>query len=474
MALDPSIITSGQQVKLPTLGDLVALQASQAQYQQAQQGTQLNAVKLQQAQRGLKAQSTLADLYRQNTGPDGTVNTPAISQGMAAAGFGDQVPDLQEQGQKLALGAQQVQAGATANSASDFALKKQKVDTINQSLSSLLSDPNTTPNSVVQHISSWVDQGLIDPNTGAQMVQKVPGPQGLRQWLVQAALQGQSVDKQLSAMAPTDQRIDTGGQIVQGQAPSEVTRLVNPNAPGFTPVGPAINKTMSPDQAAMLKMKQTQMFSPDDGDLLATLAEHGISLPAGMRSKEQQLATVRALRVQNPDLSNDEIATKIGTGQINFNSDKKAATVAAGQEGKVSTAVNELGPMGDQALAASAAVPRGSFVPFNKLIQMADSSISDPNLLTLKIKLNALNNAYNVLSARGGTDAGSRAHVAQLFSSANSPEGVAALVAGLKQEGAVAQAAAAKASHVGTPPAAAAPTDVPPDIAAILAKHGGG
>lgn len=465
MALDPSIITSGQPVKLPTLADLVALQASQAQLQNSQQSNQLNALKVQQGQRGIRAQQTLADLYRQNTGPDGTVNAPAVTQGMAAAGFGDQVPDLQEQAQKL-------QSGQTTNDAATLNLHQQRLGIVDQKLSGLLAKPGVNQNDVISSVNDLVNQGIIDAPTGAQMVKAIPGPNQLRPWLVQKALETQTAAQQLAAMAPADQRIDTGGQIVQGQAPSEVTRLTNPNAPGFTAVGPAIPKTMSPDQAALLKMKQSTMFSPDDGDLLATLAEHGISLPAGMRSKEQQLATVRALRVQNPGLSNDDIATKIGTGQINFNSDKKSATVAAGQEGKISTAVNELGPMGDQVLAASAAVPRGSFVPANKLLQMADSAISDPALLTLKTKLNALNNAYNVLSARGGTDAGSRAHVAQLFSSANSPEGVAALVTALKQEGAVAQGAAAKASHVGAP--AAVPTDVPPDIAAILAKHGGG
>lgn len=190
-------------------------------------------------------------------------------------------------------------------------------------------------------------------------------------------------------------------------------------------------------------------FTAEAGDLLSSLAAKGVALPAGMRSRQQQVATLNGLIRKYPGMTSDDIATQIANGQINFGSDKKAATVAAGQEGKVSTAVNELSTFGDQALAASANVPRTAFIPANQLMQMADSSISDPNLLTLKLKLNALNNAYNVLSARGGTDAGSRAHVAQLFASATGDEGIRALVKGLKEEGAAAQGAAAKASHVG-------------------------
>lgn len=213
-------------------------------------------------------------------------------------------------------------------------------------------------------------------------------------------------------------------------------------------------------------------FNEQSGALLASLAAKGVSLPAGMRSKEQQIATVNGLLAKFPDKSPDDIAEAIANGQINFGSDKKSATVAAGQEGKVSTAVNELSLFGDQALAASAKVPRGNFIPATKLLQMADSSISDPNLLTLKLKLNALNNAYNVLSARGGTDAESRKHVSQLFASATGPEGIEALVKGLKEEGAGAKTAAREASHVS--PGTSAPGAVPDDIAALLKKHGGG
>lgn len=208
-------------------------------------------------------------------------------------------------------------------------------------------------------------------------------------------------------------------------------------------------------------------FTPQMGDLLASLASKGVALPAGMRSRQQQVATLGGIINKYPGMSNDDIASQIANGQINFGSDKKAATVAAGQEGKVSTAVNELATFGDQALTASAAVPRGSFIPINQLMQMADSSISDPALLTLKLKLNALNNAYNVLSARGGTDAGSRAHVAQLFASATGDEGVRALVKGLKEEGAAAKSSARDASHMGGADNKSAPTPQSAPAAAI-------
>jgi hypothetical protein len=176
----------------------------------------------------------------------------------------------------------------------------------------------------------------------------------------------------------------------------------------------------------------------------------------------------------------DDIAEKIATGQINIGAERKETTTAAGQAGKVAVAVEELGTFGDQVLAASGAIPRGQFIPINKLIQMTDAQLSDPALINLKVKMQSLNNAYDQLAARGGTDAEKRAHIAQLFNTAASPEGVAALVSAIKDEAKAAQEAARKATQRRPHETSQAPgpgtgaSDVPDDIAALLAKHGAG
>jgi hypothetical protein len=187
-------------------------------------------------------------------------------------------------------------------------------------------------------------------------------------------------------------------------------------------------------------------FSGNRSELLAALASKGVSLPAGLRSQSQMAATIDGLLAKYPQNTPDEIADKIATGQVDFGAAKKETQIAAGQAGKVAVAVNELSTFGDQVADASKAVPRGSFIPFNKLMQMTDAQISDPALINFKVKMQSLNNAYDTLAARGGTDADKRAHIAALFNTATSQEGVDALVKALKDEGRAAKEAADKAT----------------------------
>jgi hypothetical protein len=458
MALDPSIILQARQPQLPNPMELAQHAATLRQLGLQSQASQLG---IEQSQRNLAQEKTLADLYRNNVDPTtGQVDQAGVIGGMAGAGLGEKIPAYQK---SLA----DASKSQTDQQTAEFDLHKKKLDLVGGTLASLVQKPDLTTQDAIDALSGLTQQGVISSQQGAQVARALPGnPQQLRAFLIQQGLKAMDVSKQLDAqikMRPIYNEQDRGAVINEG--------TIDPMT-GQRTAGTNVAKEMTPDQKAKLKLIEDRgTFTATSGDLLASLSAKGISLPAGMRSKEQQIATLNGLLRKYPNLSPDEIAENIGNGQINFGSDKKAATVAAGQEGKVSTAVNELGIFGDQALAASAKVPRGSFIPANTLMQMADSSISDPNLLTLKLKLNALNNAYNVLSARGGTDAESRKHVAQLFSAATGPEGVEALVKGLKEEASGAKSAARGASHVG--PTATPDTSVPPDIAALLAKHGG-
>jgi hypothetical protein len=456
MPLDPSITLQARQPQLPNPIELAQHAATLRQLGLQSQASQLG---IEQSQRSLAQEKTLADLYRNNVDPTGQVNQQGVITGMASAGLGEKIPAYQK---SLA----DASKSQTDQQTAEFDLHKKKLDLVGGTLASLVQKPDLTTQDAIDALSSLTQQDVISSQQAAQVARALPGnPQQLRAFLIQQGLKAMDVSKQLDAqikMRPIYNEQDRGAVINEG--------TIDPMT-GQRTAGANVAKEMTPDQKAKLKLIEDRgTFTATSGDLLASLSAKGISLPAGMRSKEQQIATLNGLLRKYPDLSPDEIAENIGNGQINFGSDKKAATVAAGQEGKVSTAVNELSVFGDQALAASAKVPRGSFIPVNSLMQMADTAISDPNLLTLKLKLNALNNAYNVLSARGGTDAESRKHVAQLFSAATGPEGVEALVKGLKEEASGAKAAARQASHV---EAAPADPSVPPEIAALLKKHGG-
>lgn len=198
-------------------------------------------------------------------------------------------------------------------------------------------------------------------------------------------------------------------------------------------------------------------FTPQMSELMAELAMRGVTIPAGYRSRDQQIAAYSGAIATNPGKSMAEIADLIKIGQIEFGAQKKETTTAAGVAGRVAIAVNEFETMGDLALAASAAVPRGSFMPISKLMQITDKNLSDPALRDLKIKTISIMNAYDVLAARGGTDKEKRLDARNLLLSADSPAVYARAIKAFREEGAAAQLAAEKAMHVrpSTPPATA-------------------
>lgn len=189
-------------------------------------------------------------------------------------------------------------------------------------------------------------------------------------------------------------------------------------------------------------------FNAQESDLMGALAERGVSLPAGMRSRDQQKALYSGILERNPGKSPDEIADLIKKGQIEFGAQKKETGVAATQAGKVELAQNEIKRFSPLALDASKAVPRGNFMPINKLMQTADTALSDPDLKTLKIYVNSIMNAYDQLAARGGTDAAKREEARGLLTSADSPEAFEKAIQAFGKEADAAHGAAVDAMKV--------------------------
>jgi hypothetical protein len=186
-------------------------------------------------------------------------------------------------------------------------------------------------------------------------------------------------------------------------------------------------------------------------ELLASFASKGVALPTGFRSQAQMQATLDGLLAKFPNNTPDEIADMVASGQIDFGAAKKETTTAAAQAGRVAMATNELNTFAPLVLQASAKVPRGSFVPINKLLQMGEGSISDPNLRQLKIGINSMLNAYDQLAARGGTDMNKRAEAHSLLGSADSPEALAAAIDMFQKEASAAGQAAAEATKYRKP-----------------------
>jgi hypothetical protein len=182
-------------------------------------------------------------------------------------------------------------------------------------------------------------------------------------------------------------------------------------------------------------------FTPQESDLMGALAERGVSLPTGFRSAAQQKALYSGLIERNPGKSSDEIADAVKGGKISLAAATKEAVTGAAITGKIEYAQNELRQSIPLAREASGAVNRGKFVPLNKLMQMANTSISDPDLLNLKIKTQSVLNAYDMLAARGGTDVGKRAAQHALLESAQSPQAYETALQALEQEANVAKKA---------------------------------
>ena len=189
-------------------------------------------------------------------------------------------------------------------------------------------------------------------------------------------------------------------------------------------------------------------FDDRESELLAAFADKNVNLPVGLRSQQQIKSTIDGLFARHPDMTADQIAEGIKSGKLKFTAESKAAATAGTQIGRVALAANELDTFGDQVLTASKDVPRGVFgagknLTINGLIQAGERQFSNPQLLRLRAKLQALNNAYDQLAARGGgTDAEKRAHIHELFDARLSDESVKTLVQAMKEEAVGARQAA--------------------------------
>ena len=194
------------------------------------------------------------------------------------------------------------------------------------------------------------------------------------------------------------------------------------------------NAEVARKTAATSAMVGRQGFEGKNGALMAALADRGVALPAGFRSAQQQVGLLDSLWKRNPELTADQIADKVKSGQIDLANVRKAGQVAAGIAGKVAYAENEILQTIPLVQEASAKLPRGQFVPFNKLKQMGEASFSDPNLAEFRMYMTSLSNAYDMLAARGGTDVEKRAESRKNFDTAASPEALERVLQAVMKE----------------------------------------
>ena len=235
--IDPSIVLQSKGVQLENPLDVqyrsMQLRGLAAQ-QQAQEAQMQDAMEKRQQQR------TLADLYRGNVDTNsGKVNRQGLMSGVASAGLGDRIPDLQKQfAEEDKVAADAAYKGAQTEE-TKFKVLKERLTYVNGTINSLLSRPQVTHDEVIQSITSLVNQGMIDQQQGADMVRMLPGnPTALRQFLVQKGLETMDAAKRMDLLTPKFEKVDNGGSINMG--------TVNPLTGQFTP-GQAIKKVATPD-----------------------------------------------------------------------------------------------------------------------------------------------------------------------------------------------------------------------------------
>lgn len=246
MPLDPSIIL---QARSPQLPDPMALASQAATLRQLGLQSQSSQLGIEQANRNLQQEKTLADLYRNNVDPTtGQVNQQGVISGMAGAGLGEKIPAYQK---SLA----DASKSQTEQQSAQFDFAKKRLDAQANSLATLASDPQPTYDKVNAHLQALVNAGLIKPEEGAAAMRDLPGPDQLHQYLVQKALSVMDASKRLELMTPTFEKVDTGG----AQTVGTVDKLSGKFTPQTT-----LPKTVSPDtQANITKDYAVAGLNPD-------------------------------------------------------------------------------------------------------------------------------------------------------------------------------------------------------------------
>jgi hypothetical protein len=469
MALDPSIILQARQPQLPNPMELAQHAATLRQLGLQSQASQLG---IEQSQRALQQEKTLADLYRNNVDPtSGQVNQAGVIGGMAGAGLGEKIPAYQK---SLA----DASKSQTDQQTAEFDLHKKKLDLVGGTLASLVQKPDLTTQDAIDALSGLTQQGVISSQQGAQVARALPGnPQQLRAFLIQQGLKTMDVSKQLDARiktAPQYNEQDRGAVINEG--------TIDPLT-GQRTAGANVAKEMTPDQKAKIDLQKSGALTDDAKNFMIDRLLNGEkpSVVLGNLGRGAQGASdLRDIQNRLPTIAKERGITGSQLANImqNTSADARTLTELGAREGKIAPRVQEAQNFAYIAKAASAAVPRGSFVPWNKLSQAADSSISDPALAKLKAATNSLINAYAAAVGGGSPTVHDKEAAEKMLSTAQSPEAYNAVVDQLITETQAALDAPGKVrsnlnTAAGRKPAEAAAGDVPPDIAALLAKHGG-
>lgn len=249
MPVNSSIAMSGNQFKLDNPIDV---QGKVATLRQLAGQQELQQMQIQQARQTQDQERTLADLYKGNVGPDGTINRQGIFSAAAERGLGAKIPGMQKQFADADKAAADVKHTGAQTGELEWKVKKGKQEASGAAISSLLSNPNVTHNDVIQTMVGLVRNGTVTPEQGQQAIQELPGdPVRLRQYLVQKGMENVEAGRRMEMMAPKRQEVNSG----------KTTSFVDTN-PYTNPQGPApiqMQTTPGQDQSNATQVRGQNM-----------------------------------------------------------------------------------------------------------------------------------------------------------------------------------------------------------------------
>ena len=186
-------------------------------------------------------------------------------------------------------------------------------------------------------------------------------------------------------------------------------------------------------------------FSPEDLKFLAEQARAGdTSVYQNLGRGAQGAKNIIALRreVMRQEREAGGTGADVAAANAGFQGEKAAARTGATRAANIGMAVAEAQQTFPLVRQASAALPRGQFVPVNRALQAAQTNTGDPRVVALGTALNTSINAYaRAISPTGVPTVSDKEHARELMSTASTPEQLEAVLSVMEKEMKAAQKA---------------------------------
>lgn len=284
------------------------------QLKDAQANSQVNALKMQEYQRGIEESNKLNALYSGAVGPDGKIDRTKLLTGAATGGLGSKIPALQKQF------AETDKANVDLDKTRIETAHK-RVEMMGQSLGWLRQNP--TMENAQMAIKHLVDNGVM-PQEKAQEAMSTfmanPTPQGIAQFATMGYQAALSAKDQL----PTYQTRNTGG--------TTDTLAIDPVS-GKVNVANSVQNTQSPDNkasvgASMANAAAVRETAAATRDAAATTAA-GIRDAASIKDKrDTELKISDDYRTQSKPFKEVSDAYRTITASLDKATTSPAATLA--------------------------------------------------------------------------------------------------------------------------------------------------